>query len=237
MYTKSAQFYDVFFSSKDYAAEAEQLHALLSELNPDARTLLDVACGTGRHLEHLRNYYQVEGLDLNPDLLEIARQRCPGVRFHQANMVDFRLDRDFDVITCLFSSISYVRTAENLERTISNMAHHLRPGGAMVIEPWFTPDSYWAGTIFARFVDEPELKAAMMVTNGLEEGISVRDISYMVGTPEGIEHFDERHEMALFTHEEHLKALRKAGLAVRYDPVGLCGRGMYVGVDNNDSGG
>jgi ubiquinone/menaquinone biosynthesis C-methylase UbiE len=231
LYTKSAKFYDALYSFKDYTATSDKLHRLLQQLVPDAESLLDVACGTGKHLEYLRSYYHVEGLDLNPDLLSIARRRCPGVPFHQANMVDFRLDHECDVITCLFSSIGYVKTVENLERTVSNMARHLTPGGVVVVEPWFTPESYWTGTITANFVDDPDLKIAWMYTSKVEERVSVLDINYLVGTPAGIDHFDERHEIGLFTREEYLGAFRGAGLETSYDAEGLFGRGMYIGLN------
>ncbi len=232
MYTRSVQFYDSLYHFKDYDSASQQLHVILQQYHPTAKTLLDIACGTGKHLEYLRNYYQAEGLDLNPDMLEIARKRCPGVTFHQANMIDFRLSHDFDVITCLFSSIAYVRTVENLEQAVTNMAHHLRPGGTVIIEPWFSPESYWTGTITANFVNEPKLKIAWMYTSEVpQDRVATLDIHYLVGTPESVEHFSERHELGLFTHEEYLEAFRKVGLEAHYDAKGLFGRGMYVGVD------
>jgi len=78
MFARSAQFYDALYHFKDYAAAAGQLHTLVQETCPGATTLLDVACGTGKHLEYLRAYYRVEGLDLNAKVLEIARKRLPG---------------------------------------------------------------------------------------------------------------------------------------------------------------
>src|SRR5918997_320026 len=181
MYTQSAQFYDAIYHFKDYTAACKQLATLLQAHAPTAKTLLDVACGTGKHLEYLREYYHVEGLDLNPDMLEIARQRCPGVSFHRADMTDFHLDHDFDVVTCLFSSVAYVRTLENLEQAVANMARHLRPGGMLIVEPWFSPESYWTGTITANFVDEPNLKIAWMYTSDVpEERVAALDINYLV---------------------------------------------------------
>ena len=53
MYTKTAKHYDAVYSDKDYAGESQRLASIIRERAPMARTLLDVACGTGRHLEYL----------------------------------------------------------------------------------------------------------------------------------------------------------------------------------------
>jgi ubiquinone/menaquinone biosynthesis C-methylase UbiE len=230
MFTKSARFYDALYAFKDYAAAAAQLRALLQERRPDAATLLDVGCGTGKHLEQLRERYEVAGLDINPDMLDIARRRCPEVPFHQADMTDFDLGRRFDVVTCLFSSIAYVKTAENMRRAVATMARHLEPGGLLVIEPWFEPERYWTGTITANFAaQQPDLKIAWMYTSERVDHLSVLDIHYLVGTPQSVEHFTERHEMGLFTREEMEAAFRDAGLDPSYDPQGPFGRGLWVG--------
>ena len=163
MFTRSASFYDALYGFKDYGAAVDYLGQMLDSQAPGARTLLDVGCGTGRHLELLRGRYLVQGLDLNPALLDVARQRCPGVAFHEADMADFSLDSRFDVVTCLFSSIGYVRTEARLRSAVACMRRHLNPGGVLVIEPWFTPDAYWTGTITANHVDEPEPEDRMDV--------------------------------------------------------------------------
>jgi ubiquinone/menaquinone biosynthesis C-methylase UbiE len=232
MFTKTARFYDALYHFKDYAAACARLHALIQQLNPRAKTLLDVACGTGKHLEQLQRHYGVEGIDVNSEMLEIARGRCPDVPVHLGNMVDFKLGRTFDVVTCLFSSIGYVKSVENMEGAVASMAGHLRPGGLLFIEPWFSPETYWVGRVTANFVDEPELKIAWMYTSDIKGRLSVFNINYLVGTTEGIEHFTELHEMGLFSHEEYTRAFEKAGLNVTYDPQGLFGRGMYIGRAN-----
>jgi hypothetical protein len=42
-----------------------------------------------------------------------------------------------------------MKTYEQLKRTLVCMARHVRPGGVLLIEPWFTPDSWRAGSVFA----------------------------------------------------------------------------------------
>lgn len=230
MFTKSARFYDAIYRGiKDYAAEASKIDATIRARAPEAKTLLDVACGTGMHLEHLAKSYQVEGLDLDPELLAIARERLPDVPFHVGNMVTFDLGRRFDAVTCLFSSIGYARTVSNLARAVATMASHLGPGGVLVVEPWFSPERWEPGRVDARFIDEPGLKIARINTTERRDRLSIISFEYLVGTREGFERFSERHELGLFTDDEYREAFAAAGLAEEHDPEGLMGRGLYLG--------
>ena len=43
-------------------------------------TIVDVACGTGGHLTYLKHHYVAEGLDLDPNLLAIARVASSSIR-------------------------------------------------------------------------------------------------------------------------------------------------------------
>ena len=73
-------------------------------------SLLDVACGTGGHLVHLRRWYEVMGVDIDAGMLDEARRRLPGDTFVEGDMRSFRLHRTFDAVSCLFSSIGYMRS-------------------------------------------------------------------------------------------------------------------------------
>ncbi len=229
MYARSAAIYDAVYSFKDYAAEAGQVRALIHERSPGARTLLDVACGTGKHLEHFAGHFAVQGLDFSPEQLAIARRRLPGVPLHEADMADFALGKRFDAVTCLFSAIGSVGTIERLGSAIRAMAAHLEPGGVLIVEPWITPDDWRTGGVHAVFVDEPELKIARMNLSERVGDVAVMDMHYLVGAPGGVEYFAERLEVALFTGDEYLSAFRAAGLEVSHDPEGLIGRGLYIG--------
>jgi SAM-dependent methyltransferase len=229
MFTKSASFYDALYHFIDYRAAVRQIHDLVQQRAPGASTLLDVACGTGQHLQYFRDLYDVEGLDLDGQLLEVARQRCPGVPFHEASMVDFEVTGRFDVVTCLFSSIGYVQTVQNLRLAIAAMARHLNPGGLLIVEPWFEPDRFWTDTVTANHFEGPDLKICWMYTSKREGDVSVLDIQYLVGTPDRVEHLVEEHRVGLFTREETTAAMEDAGLTVEYDPQGPFNRGLYVG--------
>ncbi len=230
MFTQSAEFYDAIYSWKDYAAEAELACQMIERYKrAPEKTLLDLACGTGHHLQYLQADFQVAGLDLDAELLKVAQGRCPGVPLSQGDMVDFDLGQQFAVITCLFSSIGYVKTVARLNQTLQTIAAHLLPGGVALVEPWLMPDQFHAGHIGARFVDLPDLKIARINDSRVEDGISIMDFHYLIGTPDGIELFSERHELALFSHEQYRAAFEQAGLDTHFDGEGLDGRGLYIG--------
>jgi ubiquinone/menaquinone biosynthesis C-methylase UbiE len=230
MFSETAQYYDLIYSQKDYQAEVEKLLAFIGEhRSSNGDRLLEVACGTGHHIYYLKEHFSVEGMDLDPKLLEIACKRNPKITFTEGDMIDFDLGRQFDIITCLFSSIGYVKTHENLDKTIYSMMRHLTPGGLLLIEPWFTPQDWRPGTLHALVIDEPELKIVRMNLSQSEGNLSYFDFHYLIGTLEGVEHITERHELGLFKKEEMEAAFTDAGLLVLFDEEGLTGRGLYIG--------
>lgn len=231
MFSKSAQYYDEIYTSvdKDYEAEANKAHTIIQEHKlSKGKSLLDVACGTGFHASLLSKYYQVEGLDLDPQMLKVAKKKHPKLRFHQGDMTDFELKRQFDVIVCLFSSIGYVRTKPRLQKAIRNMGKHLLPGGVLLIEPWFTPKQWHPGRASITQVNKPDLKIVRMSYSGQKGKISRIEFQYLIGTSKGIEHSVENHELGLFTHRESMDAFKAAKLNVTHDPEGLDGRGLYI---------
>src|SRR5436309_7679109 len=146
MFERSARVYDLLYAFKDYDAESRDLVSLIRERDAGAASLLDVACGTGKHLELLRStFHDVAGVDLDAGLLTVARERLPDVPFTHADMRAFDLGRTFDVVTCLFSSVGYLRDDEELVQAIGRMAAHLTPGGVLVVDGWVRPDAWWPG--------------------------------------------------------------------------------------------
>jgi SAM-dependent methyltransferase len=231
MFTKTARFYDAIYGFKDYAAEAEQYRALLHEhARLEVHSLLDVACGTGLHVQHLRQWFECEGLDLDEELLRIASDRNPGFRFHHGDMQSFDLGREFDAVVCLFSAIGYAEGPEGLNRALACFARHTCPGGVVLIEPWIFPDQFTPGYLGMTLVDQPDLKIVRMSLSRVHGRISEIDFEYLIGTPEGIERMTEPHRLTLLTHEEYMEAFRHAGLRALFLEGGSMERGTYIGV-------
>jgi SAM-dependent methyltransferase len=230
LYDRLAELYDAIYSFKNYEKEAAKLHQLIQQhKRSPGNDLLDVACGTGGHIAYLKGNYSVEGLDISAPMLRLAKKKHPDVVFYRRDMTNFKLKKQYDVVTCLFSAIGHVKTKRRLDLAVLTMASHLKPSGVLVVEPWPTPKQWQIGRLGANFVDEPNLKVARFSVSRARGKLSVQDLHHLVATPHRIEHFVERLEMGLFTRDEYLDAFRRARLETIYDPEGLMGRGLYIG--------
>lgn len=140
---KHAQYYDVFYADKPYAAEAAIVHQLFREhSHGSCESLLELACGTGRHALELEKLgYRIVATDYSKDLLAVAREKAISAR----SRVDFRfqdmrsLDLSgevFDGAYCLFDSIGYVQTNESINKVLQSVRSHLRPEGLFIFEFW-----------------------------------------------------------------------------------------------------
>ena len=118
-YTRLAPYYDQMYEHIDYEGNSQKLYEVIQQFKKsEGCRWLDVACGTGTHIMHLKDKYDAMGIDLSNEMLTIAREKCPDIEFVQGNMVELNLGLKFDVITCLFGSIGYLTQEEELERAI-----------------------------------------------------------------------------------------------------------------------
>lgn len=233
VYGKSARIYDLLYTGagiKDYSAEAVELHRIISQACPSARTLLDVACGTAAHLVHLQRWYAVEGADISPAMLEVAKRRLPGAPLHLADMQRLDLGRTFDAVTCLFSSIGYVTDPSELRSTIGRLAAHVAPGGVLIVDGWIRPDAwndeFQGGPDIAR--DETTLLVRLSFSRRTGRTTEL-DMHHLVRTSSGVEHFAEQHRLALTPTDEYVSAFEAAGLAAQVIPDFMPSRDRIVG--------
>ena len=233
MFDRTAHLYDLLYSFKDYGSESAALVELIQARNQEATSLLDVACGTGRHLELLRaSFPDVAGVDIEPGLLEVARTRLPDVPLTNADMRTFDLGRTFDAVTCLFSSIGYLVDPDELATAVARMAAHLAPGGVLVVDGWIKPDAWWPGINLHALAATSDAVAATRVSRTWREGDRTHlDMRYLIATPDGFDDAQEAHVLTLFSDEEYRRAFTAAGLepAVVDSPMGP-DRDRYVAV-------
>ena len=233
MYQETAQVYDLIYdlAGKDYRTEAAALVDQIREHDPSASTLLDVACGTGRHLVHLAESFEVAGLVLSAAMLDQARRRLPDVELAQGDMRAFDLGQRFDAVVCLFGSIGYMADEDELGSALRSMADHLAPGGVLVVDGWIQPSAWRApGIVSSLSGARDDLAVARVVRTHREGRRSHLEMHYLVATLDGVEHLVDHHTLTLFTDDEYRRAFAAEGLTVEVVAGPTPHRDRYLGV-------
>lgn len=130
LYTDLSGYYNLLCAGIDYRAQSSAAHRLNQLFGNPGNRHLDLACGTGPHIRHFLDWgYHCTGLDINPPMLEQARNRCPQAQFMAQDMCGFTLPEPVDLVTCFLYSIHYCDGLAKLNACIESVYHALKPGG------------------------------------------------------------------------------------------------------------
>ncbi|TFF94031.1 MAG: class I SAM-dependent methyltransferase [Promethearchaeota archaeon] len=231
MYEKFAEIYDLIYQFKDYKSEVAKLKKIIKDnKKSEGNDLLDIACGTAEHLKYLKKDYNCVGVDINENMLTIAKEKLPDVTFIKSNMLDLNLNKTFDIIICLFSSIGYLRTYKNLKKAIQLFNDHLKKGGIIVIEPWFTRSVFREGSPGMTTYEDDTIKIARLNDSKVKENLSIMNMHYLIARlGEEVEYFKEKHILGLFEIDKTLQIFEDAGLSTVFlDDGFMKERGLFI---------
>ncbi|WP_341720721.1 methyltransferase domain-containing protein [Micromonospora sp. FIMYZ51] len=225
-----AEVYDrVYCALSDYAENAELIRDLANRHGDRPTTLLDVGCGTGEHLRHLRKSFTCTGIDLSAPMLEVARTKLDDVPLHEADMRTFDLGRRFDVVCSMYSSIAYLGGLDDLRAAAARLVAHLAPGGVLMVEPWILRERWDGGRLASARFEHSGMVISRMGRWHTREGRSLVDMHYLVSEPHGVRHFVDHQDLALFSQAEYEEAFAAAGCPVRMLEAGRADRGLFLG--------
>ena len=194
---------------------------LLRRHHPRARSVLEIACGTGAHLAALVRDYEVTGLDISPTMLRYARKKLPQVRFYRQNMAGFKLPGTFDAVICPYDSMNHMLRFTDWVRTFKAAKRHLNPQGIFIFDintQYRLRDLARVPPWTRRFGDNYLIMTVSMATADTVNW----DIKVFEQTQPG--RFRLHHEVIKersFEHQKIMRALRSVFSSVRaYDLVG-----------------
>ena len=167
----------------NYYPEAfgEQLLQWIERQGIPVRTALDLACGTGVLCRILQKAgIDSRGMDFSSGMIDIARQESPDIPYDVADMILYRPDAQFDLVTCTGDALNHIPDLSDVEKIFANIHAYLAPGGYFVFdlldereisteEPF---DLDFDEHISARFkITRPEEKKVHLQTQVFEDGV------------------------------------------------------------------
>ncbi len=203
-----SRYYDLLYSHRNEAEAAQFLNLLMNQLGlPQGASVLDLACGKGRHSIHLNNLgYSVTGLDLSDCSIEEARiYTRPNLQFCTGDMRHFQLNHHFDAVVNLFTSFGYFDQTDDNLLVLRHVSQHLKPDGIFVLD-YFNSE---------KVIDQGEQKYQLTkegIQFSIEKKIDQDFVTKSIEVKDGLKnyHFTERVQL-LRAHQLH-NMLHHAGL-------------------------
>jgi SAM-dependent methyltransferase len=213
-----SQYYDLLYRDKDYQGEADYIASLIRQSHPKAKTLLDIGCGTGKHVALLQaTGYAPTGVDMSETMLLQARKNHPTIPFHAGDARTLRLGQTFDVVTSLFHVASYQTGNEDLSAYLATAKTHMAPGGIFIFDFWYGPGvlSDPPAVRVKRLADD-KLNVIRIAEPGLRPNENIVDVHYHVLVrqqgSDTLQEIVEDHAMRYFFAPELEYALSVNGL-------------------------
>jgi ubiquinone/menaquinone biosynthesis C-methylase UbiE len=230
MFNKSEEIYDLVYSFKDYKNEALKVKDYILENEPSCKTILDIGCGTAEHHKYLSKDFLIDGIDINEKFVSIAKKKNPAGTYSVADMTSFDLQKKYDAVICLFSSIGYLKSFDEIVSALKYFSRHLNPQGLLIIEPWLSAEAYHSGKIGMTSYNKDDIKICRMSESLQDGNTSILNLHYMLATKDnGIQYFEESHKMRLTETEEMMKAFEIAGFDMVFLDKEFNDRGLYIG--------
>lgn len=212
LYRKFARYYDRIYENIDLHNEADFIKLVVEQHKTSpGNKLLDMACGTGRHAQLLKDSFDVLGVDVNSEMLKIAREKLPDIILLEGDMKELNLDKKFDVVICMFSAMNYNTTLEEFKGTLKNFYNHLNEGGVLIFDYGINQENWIEGLVSVDTVVDDDLKLARICQSQLEDGIFHANFVFLIKEKGKLDFDIDQHKLGVLGIEEVIDSMTKTG--------------------------
>ena len=135
-FTDFAAHYDDFmFKCVDYESWVKYVGKIFKTFKVKPKTILDLACGTGiPTLLFAKKGYRMIGIDSSQTMLDVLQKKINGydITTYRADIRGFTIPAEVDAVICLYDSINYLLTGDDLKRCFGCVRCTLRKNGLFI---------------------------------------------------------------------------------------------------------
>jgi SAM-dependent methyltransferase len=223
-----AKFYDLLYKDKNYPGEAAYMHTLIgkhSQVSPSQLSLLDLACGTGKHLFELSSlgYRHLSGSDISSAMIEVAKEKAAqnkkDINFYNFSFQNSHLiKKEFDVVISMFSAVNYLTNFDDQLQTFKNVNGLLKDDGLFIFD-------YWNGNAVVRDYSPVKvlrkkngtaeiIRISTTEINKVTQAVSVKFNCMYLDKGAMLDEFEEVHHLHYYHFSEIYNLLSVAGFEI-----------------------
>ncbi len=129
----SAIYHEMYQSLFDYKQEFNFYHATLQRFS--SKEIIEYGCGTGNLAKlFLDSGYHYLGVDLNQEMLNIAKESLPNTNFVVGDLKTFETTKQFDCALITGRTISYLTRNEEVLMSFKNIANNIKDQGVFIFD-------------------------------------------------------------------------------------------------------
>ncbi|MFZ5597229.1 MAG: class I SAM-dependent DNA methyltransferase [Bacillota bacterium] len=211
-----AAIYDHLVAGVDFQGWADYVEKLIGHYGYSARSVLDLACGTGNTLfPFAARGYRAFGVDISPEMImvagEKARERSLKIDFFVEDMREFVLGRQVDLVTCFHDGLNYITEPEQLGEVFARTYTNLAAGGMFVFDMNAVD---WIGEVDGSpvVIEDGDLTITYSTAHDREASLWTVEVTCVVRGEKGPSQFKETHCERGYSVDQVRDLLAGAGL-------------------------
>ena len=215
-YTRFAYAYDRMMENVDYDRWARYVKDLFEYYGPIPKRVLDIACGTGQVTVRLaRSGYEMFGVDKALEMMQVAREKARNMRVKiglaQSDMRSLPFKRTFDAAICLYDSINYMLTREDLRKAFLSAASVLKTGGLYIFDVTTERNIVLHFHLQTFAETEDDFSYIWKNVYSFRDKICKTVLTFFIKDGDTYRRYDELHVQKIFEVNEVKEELEKAG--------------------------
>ena len=215
MYKKFSKVYDIMMEYAHYDGWENIIEEKIKRYGNSPKTILDLGCGTGEVLLRLLPNYEMTGVDLSKEMVDIANRKVDTASFYVQDMRELKLEKKHDVVISLFDTVNHLVSLEGLKETFTSVWGNLNEDGLYIFDIVTRElmDEMFPG---GNFIDDRgDIMIIWEHEEDIEEGIDYVDTTFFVKQKNGMfKKITEEYVKKIFTVNEIIDTAKEVGFQV-----------------------
>lgn len=227
IFSDYASFYDILYQDKEYIKESIYVSQLIEKFNSKPKEnikIIDLACGTGKHaIELFKMGFNIDGSDISKEMINVAQKECCVKNidiklFNESYQTSGNINKKYDVILSMFSSINYLTNYNDLSLALKNIIYLLNDDGIFIFDFWngdAVVDLY--SPIKVKRMKKANREILRISETSLDRVSQIASVNFhftMIENSKILKEYNEKHSIRYFFLQEMIDVLYANGLSV-----------------------